>query len=284
MHLFLFISTHQTAGSEGDLASSSEGDEISRLAMTSGQTSGHCSPFSRRQFPRDSGCYDAHKNPTRRTLSPEHSSTKASQENNLDAVMPAKCSTSIEGNSHTDFKDDFHRNIPITGGSASRDCHAFDKSCQQLRSNTPGNVRFIAKRGNFGETVVIGEDSGIGSHKLTPMTTKYGLGGCSDLGIGCESTGVTTPAGLGQRGCLSEKSSDSGVSSSSLSSAPPPRDKALTVTGTSHIAAANVAASAAATVTAATTDSPTKNFGNFPRGSPTSQANKSSTNETSTYQ
>lgn len=243
------------SGSEGDLASSSEGDEVSRLVLTSGQTSGHCSPFNRRQFPRDSGCYDAHKNPTsRRTVSPESTTTtKLPRENNLDSAAPTKSvsGVSTEGSTVTDSKDDFHPNIPITANVAGQKEGQFDKS-PLLRS---GNVRFIAKRGNFGETVVI-EDACEGGQKLGGMV-KYVVGS-SDLGL--ENSGNMT--GLGQRGCLSEKSSDSGVSSSSISSAPPPRDKVL----------ANVAS-----------DSPTKNFGNFTRASPTSQpaTNKSQSGEAS---
>ncbi|XP_014485191.1 PREDICTED: SAM and SH3 domain-containing protein 1-like isoform X3 [Dinoponera quadriceps] len=231
------------SGSEGDLASSSEGDEVNRLVLTSGQTSGHCSPFNRRQFPRDSGCYDAHKNTTsRRTISPESTTTsaKVSRENNLDGATSAAAknaagAVAAEG---ADPKDDFHPNIPIA--SASQKEAQFEKS-PLLRS---GNVRFIAKRGNFGETVVI-EDACEAGQKLAGMV-KYVVGGSSDL----EAAGNVT--GLGQRGCLSEKSSDSGVSSSSISSAPPPRDKVL------------ASASAAS-------DSPTKNFGSFTRASPTSQ-------------
>ncbi|XP_076171998.1 uncharacterized protein LOC143148989 isoform X2 [Ptiloglossa arizonensis] len=235
------------SGSEGDLASSSEGDEVSRLVLTSDQTSGHCSPFNRRQFPRDSGCYDAHKNPTsRRTVSPESAAaTKQSRENNLDATVSAKSvsSVSTEGNPASDGKDDFLPNIPIAGNVAGQKEGHFDKS-PLLRS---GNIRFIAKKGNFGETVVI-EDACDSGQKLGNLV-KYVVGS-SDIGL--EGTGGVP--GLGQRGCVSEKSSDSGVSSSSISSAPPPRDKAL----------ANVAS-----------DSPTKNFGNFTRASPTSQpANK----------
>ena len=223
------------AGSEGDLASSSEGDEVGRLAPTSGQTSGHCSPFNRRQFPRDSGCYDAHKNPTRRTVSPETS--RVSRENNLDVSVQGKCA-GTDGLPLSDIKDDFHPNIPISGTVQKE--HPFEKS-PLLRS---GNVRFIAKRGNFGETVVI-EDACESAHKLGMV--KYVVGGNSDLGLGCETGNAT--ASLSQRGCLSEKSSDSGVSSSSLSSAPPPRDKNLVATAVS--------------------DSPTKNFANFTRSSPT---------------
>ncbi|XP_015127778.1 SAM and SH3 domain-containing protein 1 [Diachasma alloeum] len=220
------------SGSEGDLASSSEGDEMNRLALTS-QTPGHCSPFNRRQFPRDSGCYDAHKNP-RRTISPE--TGKLSRENNLNSSAVQKCS---EATVHVDAKDDYHPNISNSGAAAKEG--QFEKS-PQLRAGT-GNVRFIAKRGNFGETVVIGDDVSPGKLAIS----KYGVGGSSDLGIGCETVAT---ASINQRGCLSEKSSDSGVSSSSISSAPPPRDKVLVT---------------------AVVDSPTKTFGNFARGSPTSQ-------------
>ncbi|TGZ52782.1 Uncharacterized protein DBV15_07564 [Temnothorax longispinosus] len=249
------------SGSEGDLASSSEGDEVSRLVLTSGQTSGHCSPFNRRQFPRDSGCYDAHKNTTsRRTISPETTttSTKLSRENNLDGATAATKNTNstvATDGGLPDPKDDFHPNIPISGSVASQKEGQFEKS-PLLRG---GNVRYIAKRGNFGDTVVI-EDACESSQKLGGMV-KYMVGGTSDLGL--EGTGNVT--GLSQRGCLSEKSSDSGVSSSSISSAPPPRDKVL------------------ATASAAS-DSPTKNFGSFSRASPTSQGGNKSQNNDGSYQ
>ncbi|XP_072747955.1 uncharacterized protein [Anoplolepis gracilipes] len=252
------------SGSEGDLASSSEGDEVSRLVLTSGQTSGHCSPFNRRQFPRDSGCYDAHKNTTsRRTISPESTTTSAklSRENNLDtastaATKNASGAAATEGGL-TDPKDDFHPNIPISGPveRIERKESQFEKS-PLLRG---GNVRYIAKRGTFGETVVI-EDACESGPKLGGMV-KYMVGGTGDLGL--ESTGNVT--GLGQRGCLSEKSSDSGVSSSSISSAPPPRDKVL--------------ASASAL-----SDSPTKSFGSFTRASPTSQGGSKPQNNDGSYQ
>lgn len=120
-------------------------------------------------------------------------------------------------------------------------------------------MRYIAKRGNFGDTVVI-EDACETGQKLGGMV-KYMVGGTSDLGL--EGTGNVT--GLSQRGCLSEKSSDSGVSSSSISSAPPPRDKVL--------ATANAAS-----------DSPTKNFGSFSRASPTSQGGNKSQNNDGSFQ
>ncbi|XP_029668136.1 SAM and SH3 domain-containing protein 1-like isoform X3 [Formica exsecta] len=248
------------SGSEGDLASSSEGDEVSRLVLTSGQTSGHCSPFNRRQFPRDSGCYDAHKNTTsRRTISPESTTTsKLSRENNLDsastaATKNASGAAATEGGL-VDPKDDFHPNIPISG-PVERKENQFEKS-PLLRG---GSVRYIAKRGTFGETVVI-EDTCESGPKLGGMV-KYMVGGAGDLGL--ESASNVT--GLGQRGCLSEKSSDSGVSSSSISSAPPPRDKVL--------------ASASAL-----SDSPTKTFGSFTRASPTSQGGSKTQNNDGSYQ
>lgn len=65
--------------------------------------------------------------------------------------------------------------------------------------------------------VIVSEDSCETNTKLTMV--KYVVGGSSDLGLGCESGNVM---GIGRGGCcLSEKSSDSGVSSSSLSSANP---------------------------------------------------------------
>ncbi|XP_043504147.1 SAM and SH3 domain-containing protein 1-like isoform X2 [Polistes fuscatus] len=252
------------SGSEGDLASSSEGDEVSRLVLHSGQTSGHCSPFNRRQFPRDSGCYDAHKNPTsRRNVSPESSiGTKISRENNLDGSVQNKITAGNvtgDGNSLADIKDDFHPNIPIGGSMLSQKEGQFDKS-PLLRG---GSGRAIGKRSNFGETVVI-EETCEGNQKLGMV--KYVVGGTTDLGLEAAREVATA---LSQRGCLSEKSSDSGVSSSSISSAPPPRDKSLVT----------------ATCTAPTSVSPTKNqFGNFTRTPPISQtSSKTQGNASSEY-
>lgn len=216
------------AGSEGDIASSSEGDDISRLVLTSGHMSGHCSPFSRRQFPRDSGCYDAHKNSTRRNKSPEILA-KPSRENNLDSSSQSKCTT--DASALSESKEDYHPNIPAPN-SGHKDPQ-FDKS-PALRT---GNVRYIAKRGSYGETVVI-ENACDDGHKLI----KYVVGSGRDLGLETVSAS--------QKGCFSEKSSDSGFSSSSISSAPLSRDKTLSSTIAS--------------------DSPTKSFANFTRNSPTS--------------
>lgn len=184
-----------------------------------------------------------------------------SRENNLDGATSAAAKSAAGGavaaeGGLADAKDDFHPNIPITGAAVGQKEGQFEKS-PLLRS---GNVRFIAKRGNFGETVVI-EDACEAGQKLGGMV-KYMVGGSSDLGL--EGTGNV--AGLGQRGCLSEKSSDSGVSSSSISSAPPPRDKVL--------------ASAVSTAS----DSPTKSFGSFTRASPTSQGGSKGQSNDGGYQ
>lgn len=66
-------------------------------------------------------------------------------------------------------------------------------------------------------TIIVSEDSCEANTKLTMV--KYVVGGNSDLGLGCEGGNMM---GTGRGGCcLSEKSSDSGVSSSSVSSANP---------------------------------------------------------------
>lgn len=237
---------------------------MNRLALTSGQTSGHCSPFSRRQFPRDSGCYDAHKNSTRRTISPDNAD-KLTRENNLDTGISniVKCSSTSNPNNGiiNETKDDYHPNIPISGTVPKEG--QFDKS-PQLRSAaaaaavaTATNVRFIAKRRNFGDTVVIGGDE-INSINNKIGITKYGITGNNDIGISCDAVNNTVGCLSQQRGgCLSEKSSDSGVSSSSISSTPIPRDK-------------NIANNTAIV------DSPTKTFTNFSRASPTNSQNSNS--------
>uniref|UniRef100_A0A7R9CDD9 Shal K[+] channel interacting protein n=1 Tax=Timema cristinae TaxID=61476 RepID=A0A7R9CDD9_TIMCR len=101
--------------------------------------------------------------------------------------------------------------------------------------------------------------------KLTMV--KYVVGGSSDLGLGCESGNVNMGSGRG--GCFSEKSSDSGVSSSSLSSANP-RENCVRKEGRGgHITTATVVI-----------ESPTRVFANFSsannnRSSPPIANNKS---------
>ena len=116
-------------------------------------------------------------------------------------------------------------------------------------------------------TVIASEDSCETNTKLTMV--KYVVGGSSDLGLGCESGNVM---GIGRGGCcLSEKSSDSGVSSSSLSSANP-KDNCGRKEG--RALAANNAGQPAM-------ESPTRGFVNYGsciignhRSSPTTNTNK----------
>ena len=89
---------------------------------------------------------------------------------------------------------------------------------------SPSNP-FIAMTSNVSPQVVASpppESAAMIEDTNTKLTmVKYVVGGSSDLGLGCES-GNMMGIGRGSGGCcLSEKSSDSGVSSSSLSSANP---------------------------------------------------------------
>jgi len=116
-------------------------------------------------------------------------------------------------------------------------------------------------------TMIASEDSCETNTKLTMV--KYVVGGSSDLGLGCESGNVM---GIGRGGCcLSEKSSDSGVSSSSLSSANP-KDNCGRKEGRALVA--NNAGQPAM-------ESPTRGFVNYGsciignhRSSPTTNTNK----------
>ncbi|XP_069681271.1 uncharacterized protein [Periplaneta americana] len=109
------------------------------------------------------------------------------------------------------------------------------------------------------------EDTCETNTKLTMV--KYVVGGSSDLGLGCESGNVM---GMGRGGCcLSEKSSDSGVSSSSLSSANP-KDSCGRKEGRAVVA-----------VGQSVVESPTRGFANYGgcignnhRSSPTASTNK----------
>lgn len=86
------------AGSEGDVAgSSSECDEHRGLTRDTGS-----SPFGRRQFPRDSGCYDASVKSARQNqhISPQGESDTSDSagfsdnKNNLDSVVE-QCNNEI---------------------------------------------------------------------------------------------------------------------------------------------------------------------------------------------
>ncbi|XP_044726530.1 SAM and SH3 domain-containing protein 1-like [Chrysoperla carnea] len=232
------------SGSEGDIAgSSSEGDDHTR-GLNLGIT-GNCSPFGRRQFPRDSGCYDASMKSTRIQQHGNDSDTNEKNvfpdnTNNLDSIVQ-HCSNEIlarvkQAQNIGNKKDDqgYHPNIPpqspLTPNIANSPSTeklpsrvAFDTFTrnqlmdQHARRSNLANRSSGRKVSSSNITATLLEDSCEADQKLTMV--KYVVGGSTDLGLGCESG--NTASSLGRGGCLSEKSSDSGVSSSSLSSTNP---------------------------------------------------------------
>lgn len=248
------------AGIEGDIhGSSSEGDDTKRV-----MTHQMDSPFGRRQFPRDSGCYDA---PLHIKTSPlihrsdnsdheQNSSDNASNSpNNLDAVVQ-QCSNEImkrvesaqQALKMNTIKDDrieqYHPNIPVpnsivSGSIGNEKCVRTMDSYVVARGQTvsvePSRSRsnIISRAALRKNTIPSLLKSGSSSNSRSPSggahqqsqavedicesdhklnVVKYVVG---------NSSNNSSQEGSGSGGgCLSEKSSDSGVSSSSLSSAP----------------------------------------------------------------
>lgn len=145
--------THFLATSDGDVAgSSSENDEAQKQQLSKLNNKNQTSPFGRRHFPRDSGCYEGSPLPTSQiTQLPTCDDT-----NSLDSVV-TQCSNEIL------------------------------KRVESAR-------RMMQEEGSKG---------------LARITKKGLLGGSRNTDDLCT-----------RGGALSEKSSDSGVSSSSLSSGP----------------------------------------------------------------
>lgn len=138
------------ATSDGDVAgSSSENDEAQKLSKLNNKN--QTSPFGRRHFPRDSGCYEGSPLPTSQS-----NQLPSDDANSLDAVV-TQCSNEILKRVET----------------ARRMMQEEGQKC----------VNRITKKGLLG-----------GSRNVDDLCTRGGA--------------------------LSEKSSDSGVSSSSLSSGP----------------------------------------------------------------
>ncbi|KAG8040057.1 hypothetical protein G9C98_001173 [Cotesia typhae] len=231
--------------SEGDLASSSEGDDNSRRILPSCQTSGHCSPFTRRQPLRDSGCYDTHKTLSRKLIN--FDACKLNRENNFNMFMSTNKCTDVNILSEGGCKDDYHPNIPSTVNNGGIAVKPKEKSLEKTTQpcNISGNIKFVSKCDHLSETVLIKNDEQIVATPVNKTATfKYNIGSSND-GLVCES--VNAIVSLGQKGCFSEKSSDSGVSSSSISSAPLTRDNK--------------------TIVNTVVDPSTKNLANFTRGS-----------------
>lgn len=157
-----------TANSDGDVAgSSSENDDGHRLNRNN--TLNSSSPFGRRHFPRDSGCYEGSPVPV---LQQNVQNIIPNESNNLDDVV-SQCSNEILKRVET------------------------ARRLKEDKCPTNKNVNRVAKKGLLGGSggVSGGIGASVGDESL-----------CSSRGSG--------------GGALSEKSSDSGVSSSSLSSGP----------------------------------------------------------------
>lgn len=140
-------------GSDGDIAGSSSENDEARLNNINKKHG--TSPFGRRHFPRDSGCYEGSPVPTSQTPTQTINSTDDS--NSLDDVV-TKCSTEIMKRVESARRQ---KDVPGLKGLGTR----------------------VGKKGLLGSSLM-------GDETLT------------------------------RGGGLSEKSSDSGVSSSSLSSGP----------------------------------------------------------------
>lgn len=218
--LFVILNTLSSAGSEGEIAgSSSECDEHRSLTRETGE-----SPFGRRQFPRDSGCYDASLKSVKpnQLISPQGGSDTSDSagfsdnKNNLDSIVE-QCNNEIlsrvrqaQKNSKN-LKEElsYQPNIPNSASAELQkkakdsyvSVHGQTSLVDPCRKN---NINWASGRKNL-------EDFCEADQKLTSV--KYVVGGANDINMESGNLNI-----LG-RSCLSEKSSDSGVSSSSLSSA-----------------------------------------------------------------
>lgn len=209
------------AGSEGDIAgSSSDGDDPNRVLPL--EATGTCSPFGRRQFPRDSGCYDASLKSNRQAhhhVSPQGESDTSETTgfsdttNNLDSIVE-QCNNEIlarvrqaQKNSLNLREDPIYQpNIP---NSTSIDKLPPSSKAKDSYVSVHGQTTLVDPCRKLRRRNNADEDSRF-------HVVKYVVGG-SDV----SETGSSVIL-LGSKGaCLSEKSSDSGVSSSSISSSNP---------------------------------------------------------------
>lgn len=192
------------------------------------EATGTCSPFGRRQFPRDSGCYDASLKSSRQThhLSPQGESDTSDNTtafsdttNNLDSIVE-QCNNEIlarvrqaQKNS-MNIKEDLY-NIPNNIPNSSSN-EKLQRKAKDSYVSVHGQTTLVdpCRKNLRGRRPNSNADEACEPEKFT--TVKYVVGGNGDLS---ESGGSVTL--LGKGGCLSEKSSDSGVSSSSISSANP---------------------------------------------------------------
>ncbi|XP_055526200.1 uncharacterized protein LOC129718959 [Wyeomyia smithii] len=207
--------------SEGEVAgSSSENDEGLRLNHggkgTAGQHHHHhhhqTSPFGRRHFPRDSGCYEGSPVPQ----STQNSST-AGQPNHL--LLQHHQQQQQQQQQLQQQQQQQHLQIQHHGSSLSdTDTNNLDSVVAQCSNEILKRVEG-SRRFKDDSKFVLG---GSGVKTMNRATKKGGLlgGGGNGTGGGDDMTIRSSGGSGGGGGALSEKSSDSGVSSSSLSSGP----------------------------------------------------------------
>ncbi|XP_017770104.1 PREDICTED: uncharacterized protein LOC108557904 isoform X2 [Nicrophorus vespilloides] len=215
------------SGSEGDIAeSSSEGDDHNKAL--SREPGGNCSPFGRRQFPRDSGCYDAALKSSNKQIHQHHNQTSPQGEsdvsdnntfcdttNNLDSVVE-QCNNEILARVRQaqknvlNLKEDTGYQPNIPNNTIPNSSGDMLRKTKDSYVSMHGHTTLIdpCRRARSSARKIHYEDSCEADQKLN--TVKYVVGG---------NEVTETNSTFISRSCLSEKSSDSGVSSSSLSSA-----------------------------------------------------------------
>ncbi|XP_055617392.1 uncharacterized protein LOC129762854 [Toxorhynchites rutilus septentrionalis] len=182
--------------SDGEVAgSSSENDEGLRMSHVKGPSLHHgsnhqTSPFGRRHFPRDSGCYEG--SPVPSSLNHGH------------------------GNNHL-HGHIFNHNHQTQSSPLDNDTNNLDSVVTQCSNEILKRVECARRFTDDSKFVMGGEVKTM--NRATKKGGLLGGGGVGAGGIGDDMT-IRSNGRSGGGGALSEKSSDSGVSSSSLSSGP----------------------------------------------------------------
>ncbi|XP_019772734.2 uncharacterized protein LOC109546269 isoform X2 [Dendroctonus ponderosae] len=206
------------SGSDADIAGSSSENDDQRQRRT---------PFNRRHLSRDSGCYDGHK---RTHASPQSDASDHGDKNNLDSVVE-QCNNEILARvrqaqqSQTKGESVYDLNIPPLERKA-RDSYVtmhgqtslLDPSKKSMPNRKVPGEEFCETDPKFSSVKYIANSD-------IPDSTSLNILGKS---------------------CLSEKSSDSGVSSSSLSSTLKERDN-RPIGGFQHLERSNNCANTSTT-------------------------------------
>lgn len=224
-----FLFTHHFTGSDGEIAESSSENDEARLNQinTKHQAS---SPFGRRHFPRDSGCYEGSPIPAGASLmlggNINGGTVSASSTLSGNGLGVGASQQAVVGNHHLNALNNHH---------PYHHAHSNNHLGQQNNHSSSHQVLMHADETNSLDDVVAqcsseilkrvesarrNKDEKCPLRGVQQRIAKKGLlgGGSGGGGGGMISSGEDTLSRGG--GALSEKSSDSGVSSSSLSSGP----------------------------------------------------------------